>query len=101
MRGFIRGWGARVIFTTPAGAISWAVYESFKHLLRDPTEEGGLDNPSLSSTVDSISSSIGNLAKVHAEEVPPTSPQTATRNMKQPQTVVDHHVCAFDIKSDI
>ena len=31
--GFIRGWQARTLFTAPAGAISWSVYEAFKHFL--------------------------------------------------------------------
>jgi solute carrier family 25 iron transporter 28/37 len=35
--GFFRGFSARVIFQMPATAISWFVYESFKHiLLRQP-----------------------------------------------------------------
>lgn len=32
-RGFLKGWQARTLFTAPAGAISWSVYEAFKHFL--------------------------------------------------------------------
>lgn len=32
-RGFLRGWQARTLFTVPSGAISWTVYEAFKHYL--------------------------------------------------------------------
>jgi hypothetical protein len=31
--GFLKGWQARTLFTAPAGAISWSVYEAFKHFL--------------------------------------------------------------------
>ena len=32
---FTRGWMARLLFTAPAGAISWSVYEFFKHFLHN------------------------------------------------------------------
>ncbi|EDQ87313.1 uncharacterized protein MONBRDRAFT_37999 [Monosiga brevicollis MX1] len=37
--GFTRGWAARMMFTAPAGAISWSVYEAFKHFIQHDVEE--------------------------------------------------------------
>ena len=38
--GFCRGMTARILFQMPATAISWTVYESFKHLILDSPSSG-------------------------------------------------------------
>ncbi len=35
LRGFAKGMSARVLFATPAGAISWCTYETLKHFLSE------------------------------------------------------------------
>eukprot|EP00730_Choanoeca_flexa_P017635 TRINITY_DN8519_c0_g1_i1.p1 TRINITY_DN8519_c0_g1~~TRINITY_DN8519_c0_g1_i1.p1 ORF type:complete len:331 (+),score=43.06 TRINITY_DN8519_c0_g1_i1:349-1341(+) len=40
-KGFLRGWSARMLLTAPAGAISWSVYEFFKHFLHIAESDGG------------------------------------------------------------
>lgn len=44
-RTFFRGVTARVVYQTPSTAISWSVYELFKHLLYPKVAEPRLDHP--------------------------------------------------------
>jgi solute carrier family 25 iron transporter 28/37 len=48
LKGFLRGWSARMMFTAPAGAISWSVYEFFKHFLHIADTDGSDERPAAS-----------------------------------------------------
>ena len=58
LKGFLRGWSARMMFTAPAGAISWSVYEFFKHFLHiaegDRKEEAGPSVTGLAKAVNPV-----------------------------------------------
>lgn len=43
-RGFFRGWQARIMYQMPSTAISWTIYELFKHYLLKADNEGA-SNP--------------------------------------------------------
>eukprot|EP00045_Choanoeca_perplexa_P006317 m.53745 g.53745 ORF g.53745 m.53745 type:complete len:330 (+) comp13579_c0_seq2:366-1355(+) len=60
LQGFLRGWSARMLFTAPAGAISWSVYEFFKHFLHVAKAEGSQE-PSVTDLARAV-----NPVKLHA-----------------------------------
>jgi solute carrier family 25 iron transporter 28/37 len=45
VKGYFRGLSARIVFQMPSTAISWFVYESFKHVLLDGQTSAGAIDP--------------------------------------------------------
>ena len=101
-RGFFRGLSARVIYQMPSTALSWSVYEFFKHfiLMRQAAEHDGYIAPS---TVHAISKDTASQTDQHPQAsvsmtATPVSLQVLPQNVGDKNKV--HHTAPSGIQGE-